>query len=305
MSRQGVMERAADQVPQVFQADEHAFRENFNRAPFSFSHHLAGHPLFELPRLLELAKALPPRDIYYDAGDIRVDQRWDQTPRPPESVDELVDRIENAGAWIVLRRIDQDPRYAALLRQGLAEVRDVVGPAYPKRIKHCSAGALVTSPRRVTAYHIDGDCNFLMQLRGKKVVSVFDRFDRDVITDVELERFWAGDRNAAVYKPQYEDRARRFEVRPGTGVHIPVNAPHWVQNDDNVSVSLSMSFVFPDSVLANVYHCNHLLRKIGLRPRPPGRSCVLDAMKGTGLAWAKGLHRCVKWARGLVSRGPR
>lgn len=41
------------------------FRENFNRASFQFAHHLAGHPLFELPRLLELSRGLPDADVYY------------------------------------------------------------------------------------------------------------------------------------------------------------------------------------------------------------------------------------------------
>src|SRR5438105_857035 len=88
----------------VVDGDAQLFREKFNRATFAFSHHLADHPLFELPRLLELSQKLPEADVYYDAGKIQVGQRWDKTPRTDLSVDQLIDRIENAGAWILLKR---------------------------------------------------------------------------------------------------------------------------------------------------------------------------------------------------------
>ena len=78
-------------------------------------------------------KGLPDSDIYYDAGDIRVGQCWDQTPRTQLSVDQLIDRIENAGAWILLKRANRDPRYAAILDQGLAEAGRLVGRRSRKR----------------------------------------------------------------------------------------------------------------------------------------------------------------------------
>src|SRR5262245_10170154 len=107
------MPRLAGKSPEVvsklIEGDAHGFQQDFNRASFQFAHHLSGHRLFELPRLLELAKTLPEADVYYDAGSIRVDQRWDQTPPTQLSVDQLIDRIENAGAWILLKRAHRDP----------------------------------------------------------------------------------------------------------------------------------------------------------------------------------------------------
>ena len=109
MSVQSLELRAPSPVPMVVDGDARLFQENFNRSSFSFSHFLAGHPLFELPRLLELAKRQADGDVYYDAGDIPVDLRWDQTPRTNLSVDQLIDRIENAGAWILIRRATSIP----------------------------------------------------------------------------------------------------------------------------------------------------------------------------------------------------
>src|ERR1700732_214494 len=108
MSVQPVEGKEIGHPPRVLEADQALFRQHFNRASFEFAHHLAGHPLFELPRLLELSKTLPDADVYYDAGNIRVGQRWDEVLRTELSVDQLIDRIENAGAWILLKRTNQN-----------------------------------------------------------------------------------------------------------------------------------------------------------------------------------------------------
>jgi hypothetical protein len=281
----------------VLNGDADLFQQNFDRFTFPFAHHLAGHPLFELPRLLELSKRLLATDVYYDAGDVRVDQRWDEVPPSKLPVAQMIERIENAGAWILLKRTNQDPRYAAVLDQTLAEAAALVGPRFPRQMRMRTNVILVTSPNRVTSYHIDPDCNFLCQIQGRKILHVFDRYDRDVLPEEEIERFWAADKNAARYKAQYQDRARSYPLEPGAGVHIPVNAPHWAQNANNVSVTLALSFQFLESELANVYRCNYYLRKLGLCPLPPGRSRIRDAFK----SWA--MTRVIA-ARNLVRRRP-
>jgi hypothetical protein len=280
----------------VIDGDTDLFEENFNRFSFEFAHHIAGHPLFELPRLLELSKTLPACDVHYDAGDVRVDQRWDEVPRTKLPVDHLIERIENAGAWILLKKTNRDPRYAAVLDQLLAEAAAMVGPRYPglNRMRMRTAVILITSPNRVTSYHMDPDCNFLCQLRGEKVLYVFDRYDREVLPEEEIERFWAVDKNAALYKQHYQDRARRYDLKPGVGVHIPVNAPHWVQNSDNISVTLAPSFQFLERELGNIYRWNYFLRKVGLRPAPPGRSIVRDTLKAWTMGCAIGLRNRLK-----------
>jgi hypothetical protein len=72
-------------------------------------------------------------------------------------------------------------------------------------------------------------------------------------------------------------------------VHIPVNAPHWLENHNNVSISLSVNFQFKDSLKANAYRANFLLRRLGIKPTPPGRSELLDSVKSAAVTpgvWA-------------------
>ena len=271
----------------VFQPEPEKFKENFDKASFQFAHNLSGHPLFELPALLELSKSLPASDIYYDSGEVGVGQRWDAVPRPQLSVDQLIDRIENAGAWILLKKTNRDPRYAAILDQALAEAARMVGPAFPTKMKMRSAVVLITSPNRISSYHIDPDCNFLCQLHGDKVLYVYDRYDRENLPEQELERFWAVDKNAAIYKEKFQDRSIAYDMRPGVGVHMPLNAPHWVKNHNNISITLALIFQDHESHLGHAYRFNYYWRKLGLRPNPPSGSGLVHNAKS--LVMASGL----------------
>jgi hypothetical protein len=283
MSRQA-LKASNDTASVLIDGDARIFRDSFDRVSFEFAHHLAGHQLFELPRLHSLAKDLPRNSVYFDTGNIAVNQRWDMTPRSQLSVDQLFDRIEHVGAWAVLKHVQQDPEYAALLDQCLLEIRNLVGTGFPRMVKICAAHVFVTSPNRISIYHMNRDCSFLLQIRGEKAVSVFNRDDREVLPEQEIERFWAGDHNAAIYKPQFQDRAHDYRMRPGTALHIPVNAPHCGKNADNVAVTLAVTFQYLDSQLANIYRTNYFLRKAGIRPLAPGRSRIRDTVK----AWAMG-----------------
>jgi hypothetical protein len=282
------------------QVDRDEFREKFNRKSFEIQHSLATHPLFQLPKLLELAERTlreRPKEIYYDAGDVQVDQRWDAIPKKPFSAVEAMERIETCGAWFIFRSAQNDPEYRVFLDEGLAELKAHMGPDIDSKILVEDIIIFVTSPNRVTTYHIDRECNFLLQIKGTKTMWVFDRDDRDVLPAEEIERFWTVDNNAATYKPHLQDRAVTYKMVPGNGVHIPVNCPHWLKNDDNVSVSLSVNFQFKDSIRANAFRANYLLRQMGIKPTPPGVSPQLDSIKSAAvrpIVWAGNLYKRLK-----------
>ncbi|MBV8629378.1 MAG: cupin-like domain-containing protein [Silvibacterium sp.] len=265
----------------IFNAANPGFRENFDEKPFEFTHcFCADHPLFQLSRLRQLIDDPVTRPgIYYDAGEIGIGQRWDSVPERKQTLEETFDRIDNAGAWILMKRVHKDPDYSEVLDECLKEVQRLSGRQIDQDKKSQEAIIFLTSPNRVTSYHIDRECNFLMQVRGEKEISVFDRNDREVLPETELETFWSKDNNAGVYKPQYQNRATVFLMKPGTGVHIPVNFPHWLKNGNNVSISLSISYQYKDWQRKYVFQANYYLRKMGLNPTPPGKSALLDNTK--------------------------
>jgi hypothetical protein len=265
------------------------FREKFDNKPFVVSHNLtASHPLFAMSRMRKLANFLRNNNfhVHYDVGNVGVGQRWDAVPKGVMTFEAAIERIENAGAWIFLKQVEQDPEYGELLESMMAEVSELSGRDIKREMKLMEAIIFITSPNRITSYHIDRECNFLLQVSGDKEISVFDREDRDVLPEKEIETFWSKDSNAAKYREQYQNRANVFQMTPGNGVHIPVNCPHWLQNGNNVSISFSVSYQFKDSRRKFVYQSNYYLRRMGLNPTPPGRSSVRDAAKRIAMGTA-------------------
>lgn len=267
------------------------FPQKFNREAFMFHHTLSEHPLFKLPRLMELAKETQrthKQDLYYDAGkDVSVGARWDEfAPAPP--LEDALERIENNGAWIAIHQAQHDPEYAAIYDQCMTEFSDLSGVDFKKVIRVKDALIFITSPNRVTTYHIDRECNFLLQIHGSKVIHIFNSKDREVLPQEEIEQFWTVDNNAPRYKPELQHKATSYQLEPGNGVHIPINWPHWLKNDNNISVSLSVNFTWHDSERGNIYRANHYLRRllkpINFNPRPPFESALSDGVKNTFMA---------------------
>ena len=263
------------------------FKTAFNQHPFIFHHTLAEHPLFSLPRLQELAlktRKERPMELYHDAGkDVAIGRRWNEMGEKPP-IEQAFEHIDDAGAWITIRQIQLDPEYANLFQGCMRELQEQTGQDFKKLMRVDDAIIFLTSPKRTTTYHIDRECNFLLQVSGSKTMYMFDRQDKEILPETEIERFWTVDNNAALYKSQFQDRSTPYRMVPGNAVHIPINEPHWLQNDDNVSISLSVSFTMRDSERANIYRANHMLRRMGLNPAPPFQSAFNDGIKNAVMA---------------------
>jgi hypothetical protein len=287
----------AKEIPHVperlYSVERAKFAENFNRRPFMLDHSLSSHPAFTMDRLHSLLeRSLPiPNKVYWNAGKKRIDQRWNDRPGRDFSIDEAFRRIRETDAWIIIFGADRDPEIHDLLEKGLAEVQEMTGIPLSKEAKSRQSIMFITSPHRITEYHIDKECSLLLQIHGKKTIHIFDQNDREVLTEPELEKFWTVDNNAAIYKKDLQSRATSFLLEPGKAVHIPINAPHWLENGDDISVSVNQNFEYKNDKLANIYRANYYLRKMGVSPLPPGRSLLHDRMKGQGMRLPVALGR--------------
>jgi hypothetical protein len=74
--------------------DRDLFGEKLNARACPVRHRLTEHPLFELPRLLELAKWLPEKYVRINSGAVPVDATPEQIPGTGLSVEESFRRIE-------------------------------------------------------------------------------------------------------------------------------------------------------------------------------------------------------------------
>lgn len=285
-------------------ADPVEFQEKFERIGFVFPHRLVNNPLFEIDRLIELSKQLSgePENLVFHEGPGRIDQRFDEVPVCSRSVDQLIRAIETEGAWILLKHANKLPGYREILDEMMHDIQVLSKRDLSRSMKTKKAIVFMNSPHRTTSYHIDHQSSLLLQIKGRKTISIFDPTDRDVLPESELEKFWTGDDNAAIFKPQFQDRATVIELQPGQGVHIPLNAPHWVQNGPEVSVSLNVNFDYHDRLLADVYRTNYWLRKMGIDPLPPRRSALHDAVKASMFGLARDLRNSVRTKNSLGKR---
>ncbi|HKY04190.1 MAG TPA: transcription factor [Blastocatellia bacterium] len=276
--------------------DADTFGRNFNRNPFVIRHKLSGHTLFSLSSLIELSKRLPEDCVAYNAGDIPVGQGLYKGPRTGLSIQETIRRIEECRSWMVLKFVERDPRYRELLDACLDEVQQLSEPLAPGMRKR-EGFIFISSPGSVTPYHMDPEYNFLLQIRGSKTINIFDGEDRTVLSEEELEPFYAdpaGEYNLS-FKEEYRSKAMKFEIAPGAGLHFPATAPHWVENGPEVSISFSITFenaaLYRRSI---VYTANSRLRKLGVKPAPVGRSALRDSAKFYGFLALGRFRRLIK-----------
>jgi hypothetical protein len=264
-----------------------------NREAFRVTHALAGNPLFEVDVLIEVAKQAAKRsgDLYLDAGDVSVTDKWGDIPIPDRPVEEIMRRIETAGAWIIIKHVEQGPGYAEVIREFDQFVRRLAGPEAARLLSSPEMLVLVTSPNRVTPFHFDAEVNFLVQIQGEKDAWVCDPNDRSAVTHQEIENYYSVNHNAGTFKPGLEKKARHFHLKPGDGVHIPTHAGHWVNNGNAISVSLSLNFELPPTMYRDIYRVNHRLRRLGMVPRAPGEARLADKLKIGAAAVSRQLNR--------------
>jgi hypothetical protein len=292
----------------IVSCNAEVFRQNFNRLPHEVEHTLATNPLFELPAIAQLAKRVaarenphhPKGDIYFDHGAGDANTRSDLRREAKTDIAELVHEIERGQTWIILKHIEREHGYREIFENCICDILELTGREIVRKIKWFEAILFVTSPNRVTKYHIDRECSWLLQIQGDKDIHFFDRADKDVLPDEELERYWAVNNLSAVYKPQYESRAMVYHLRPGSGVHSPVNTPHWLQNGKNVSVSLSINFQFHEYAWENLFRANHYLRRAGLSPASPGKYPFADRIKSRTYTALQTMRRSVKGLPGVA-----
>ena len=187
-------------------------------------------------------------------------------------------RIAECGSWMVLKRVEQDREYGAMLDACLDEINAYLEGG---RMLRRESFIFISSPNAVTPFHLDPEHNFLLQIRGRKTVHMWDPSDRLVISEKDLETFHSNfvHRNLP-FRNEFESSAYKNELVPGQGLHFPVTVPHWVQNGPEVSVSFSITFRTPMSQRRELlYKANAKLRKLGVTPTPVGQSLLLDKTK--------------------------
>ncbi|MBB5710989.1 cupin-like domain-containing protein [Sphingomonas xinjiangensis] len=269
-----------------------AFAAAYPGSPAAVRHQLHHHPLFALEELARLAERLPASHVEHSFGNLKVDQDPAGIHQADMPVGEIVRTIEQNGCWMVLKKVDIDPAYAALIDACLAEIAPVVEPAtgaYQRR----EAFVFLSSPNAVTPFHMDPEHNILLQIAGSKTMRVYPADDADIVAQGMHEAFHRGGAHRNMrHDPEFDPKAQDFAMGPGDAVHVPVKAPHWVQNGPERSVSFSITWRSRASDgEARLHRVNRRLRSFGLSPAAPGTHPGADAAKIAAHRLAKGAIR--------------
>jgi hypothetical protein len=272
----------------------HSFHKDFDRLPFAFTHHLDKSEYFSLAAMQDLVARMAPKTKrwYMEQGDTKPENGW-SAGSSSQSLQETLAGIAENRSLIILKRVQEEPEYKQIFDIMQEELSDLSGIDIGSHYRDGLMTVLITSPGRTTPYHIDGEANLLLQMSGTKLVYIFDGNNQEVLPSQELERFWAGDIKAPLYREHLQDRAWKYEIGPGDGVSNPVIFPHWVKNGPEVSISLSVNFKRVVDNSADAHKINSQLRKLGLSPLQPGNKKMVDHTKAVAYRTVKRVKRYV------------
>jgi Cupin superfamily protein len=272
---------AATNLAPVIVAGRDALMRDFPLRPFGIRHMLSGHPLLTLPRIARLAAELPRDRIEYNSGDAAVSQDPDKVKSVDLDPVAIVEQIESAGAWMVLKRIESSPEYRALLEDCLMSVARARGftSLMDADFQQIEGFLFVSSPNSTTPFHLDSEDNFFVQIHGEKFFRIYDNEDRAIADDDAIEHSLTRHRNLK-YDDGFQPRGTEFHLFAGDGCYVPYKWPHWVRTANEYSISMAITW------RSNAVHrdidlqfCNAMLRGLGLPQAAPGRHPTWDSVK--------------------------
>jgi hypothetical protein len=263
--------------------------------PTLLDHQLVGHELLNLDALAGLAQRMQPCDVEYNRGDVPVGLDPSDTPANGLSAEETIRRIEECGSWMVLKFIEKDETYRDFLHEVLAEVEPAIRATTGPMLKR-EGFIFISSPGSVTPFHFDPEHNILLQIRGRKTMTIFPADDEGIASAAEHERFHNGGHRNLPWQEAFAGSGQSFELTPGKAVYVPVKAPHWVKNGPEVSISLSITWRSEWSYREEfARRWNHMVRRAGITPSSPRRWPHQNHAKSLG-------YRVIKKAAGLGDR---
>ncbi len=260
------------------------------------AHNLVDHPLFSLESLVELGTRLNPDHVEYNRANLPIGIAPEDVPENGLSVADTIRSIEENGSWMVLKWVENDPAYKALLEESLACLKPVIEPMTGPMLT-LEGFIFVSSPNAITPFHMDPEHNILMQIRGTKIFTIFPQVDAEILDDREHERYHVGGHRNLPWKNDFAAKGTGIPMAPGDALYVPVKAPHWVKVGPDLSVSFSVTWRSEWSYReADARMLNSMIRKAGLNPASPGRY----PQQNLGKAYS---YRAIRKAKTILGRG--
>jgi len=279
------------------------FDEAFPGRSMGFTHELHLDNRLTLAAVADLADRLPRRSVIADTAAQPLLVPQGGPPRGAlERPGDVIRDLHNANAWLTLLNVEEDPGMAELMNTQLDQLESGMIATQGKRgkMRRRVAFVFVSSPNSVTPVHFDIEHSLLMQVSGRKTVSI-GRWKDDAARRHEFDRYWDGSHGRIETVPPEESA---YTMTPGRAVYIPPGTPHWVHNGPDISLSVTLTYFTAATVRENrIEDFNSHLRRRHMKPREPGRSATVDTAKICAMgAWAIG-QRLRSASVGTMRRG--
>ncbi|GJL97444.1 MAG: hypothetical protein DHS20C06_12610 [Hyphobacterium sp.] len=245
--------------------------QKFGQTPTQHTHSLHRDPMFTDAGLAALLDRYPREHIgVYRMGDT-VDS-WECGRLGAISGASLVQAVKDGRIWLNLRDAHRrDPTLADINDRVFDELKQLI-PGF--RPFNTDLGLLISSPGARVFYHLDVPRVMLLHLRGHKNVWVYPRSE-PFVEAAGLESVVSEKTEEEIpYLPEFDAGGKCYRMAPGQMVHWPQNAPHRIDNGDDLNVSLSIEFMTPtaqlraNAVLANAWLRDRFGLKSGIESKP-------------------------------------
>lgn len=257
-----------------------AFEDAFPGQALDFTHELQLDDRLTLASVADLADRLPRESVIADTAAQPLLVPRGGPPRGAlERPGDVIRDLRNANAWLTLLNVEADPGMAELMNAHLDQLEaNLIARRGRKRgkMRKRVAFVFVSSPNSVTPVHFDIEHSLLMQVSGRKTVSI-GRFETDAVRRREFDRYWDGSHGRIEDLPP---EIAAYDMTPGRAVYIPPGTPHWVHNGPDISLSVTLTYFTAATVRENrIEDFNSHLRRRHLKPQEPGRSAAVDTVK--------------------------
>jgi len=270
--------------------DESHAAQLWGYEPVCVGHRLHKSPLFSQDTLAALIETYP-REHYgiIHMGPTNSDRRyWREGDLNGLSGREVIEAISSGRLWLNLRNTSEvDHMYKILLENVFDELHDHI-PGFSSY--HHKCGILISSPKAQVYYHSDIPGQLLFQISGRKRVYVYPAKE-PFITPEDLQRTAISGLEVDIpYAAWYDDYARIYEFEPGQMLHWPQYAPHRIENQHCLNISMTAEFLTGPIRRRQIINlANGVLRyRFGLQPQGSSvNGPVFWAKAALWLAWRK------------------
>jgi len=197
----------------------------------------------------------------------------------------VLEAIKAGRLWVNLRSCeDAHPGLWAEVMLAFGKLPPELADAGARKL---TGQLILSSPATRVPYHFDAAGVVLFHLRGVKRVWVYpdtEAFLPQADMEKVIMRTTAED---MPYQRMMDGAAYRFDIAPGQALTWPLYAPHRVENQEGLCVSLSMDYqTWASRITTGAHRANGVLRSRGWTIKP--------------MAETNWPHRALLWAASLA-----